>query len=105
MKYDRIPINQAMIPYRFSIPLNDTVFVLEARYNAVGNFFTVGLFQADGTPLCTEALIYGETLFLDHYRAGIYPAADLVPLDDNGEETMVGTENFGKTVYLCVRRD
>ena len=41
-------------------------------------------------------------LFRDVYRAGVFPALDLTPLDESGQEQAVTWENLGETVFLTV---
>lgn len=99
---DAIKINKSMIPYQFSIPLNNKVFVMEIRYNSECNLFTVALRDRDGNLICTEPLIYGSELFAAHYRAGKYPALAIVPLDESGKETEITWENMNVTVFLLL---
>ena len=57
----------------------------------------------DGKLLCyAEPIIYGVPLFRDVYEAGLFPALDIVPLDESGQEQEVTWENFGETVFLTI---
>lgn len=102
MRRDRILINKDMIPYKFSIPLNDNVFVLEIRYNTEADFFTVGLYDRDGRLISIEPLRYGAELFKPQYQAGIYPAIRIIPFDESGKESVITWDNFNKTVFLTI---
>ena len=102
MKYDRILIEKEQIPYRFSIALNSTTFLIEVRYNEECDLFVIGLYSKDGTLICYEPIIYGAQLFKQHYLPGIYPAMRIVPFDESGENTTVTWDNFNKTVFLII---
>ena len=56
MRKDRILIEKSLIPYKFQIALNDTVFVLEIRYNAEADMFTIGLYDREDNLICTEPI-------------------------------------------------
>jgi hypothetical protein len=99
---DKIEIKKSQIPYRFSIPLHSTRFMLEIRYNGEIDLFTIGLYDGDGNLLCFEPIIYGAELFRQHYKAGIYPAMCIVPLDESGANTAVTWDNFNETVFLTI---
>lgn len=102
MKKDRILIEKSQIPYRFSIALNLTTFMLEIRYNKECDLFTIGLYDKEGTLICIEPIIYGAELFKQHYQAGIYPTMRIVPLDESGESNAVTWDNFNETVFLII---
>lgn len=102
MKKDKILIEKNQIPYRFSIPLDAERYMLEIRYNSEVDLFTVGLYNNAGKLLCVEPIIYNAELFKQHYKAGIYPALKIVPLDESGETTAVTWGNFGETVFLLI---
>lgn len=102
MKRDRILINKDMIPYYFAIPLNSTTYILEIRYNAEADFFTIGLYNNEKKLICIEPLRYGEELFKPQYMAGKYPAISIVPLDESGIAKEITYENFNETVFLTI---
>lgn len=99
---DRIEINKDMIPYSFSILLAAEWFEFEVHYNESRGLFTVTL-SKDGEVLCyNEPLVYGMKMFGDLYRAGVYPALDIVPWDESEQEDTVTWDNLGVTVFLTV---
>lgn len=102
MKRDRIPINKDLIPYVFTINLFNASYKFEIRYNETADFFTIGLYGDDSKLLCIEPIVYGVALFEQSYQPGIYPAVNIVPLDESGETDVVNWENFGKTVFLTI---
>lgn len=102
MKKDRILITKDLIPYSFNILLADELFTLTVYYNEKHDLFTVAL-EKDGEMICAgEPIIYGTPLFRDVYLAGNYPAIDIVPLDESGENNTVTFENLNETVFLTV---
>lgn len=102
MKKDRILIEKSLIPYSFNIMLADELFTLTVDYNEKYDFFTVAL-EKDGEIICEgERIVYGVPLFKDVYQAGKYPALDIVPIDESGEQTSVTFATLGETVFLTV---
>ena len=105
MKKDRILINKSQIPYRFSIALNATTFMLEIRYNAECDLFVIGLYDKNSNLICYEPIIYGAELFKQLYQPKVYPAMRIVPIDESGENTAVTWDNFNETVFLIIDND
>jgi hypothetical protein len=102
MRKDRILIEKSLIPYSFMIPLNDITYILEIRYNAECDLFTIGLYDRDETLICIEPIIYGAELFKPQYQARIYPAMRIVPLDDSGNTDVVTWDNMNEKVFLTI---
>lgn len=102
MKRDRLLINKDIIPYSFDILLADEQFNLTVDYNEKHDLFTIALIK-DGEMICEgEPIIYGMPLFRDIYLAGKYPALDIIPIDESGEQDTVTFYNLGETVFLTV---
>ena len=102
MKRDRILITKDLIPYVFNISLADELFALTVNYNEKHDFFTVKL-EKGGETLCEgEPVVYGFPLFGDLYQAGKFPALDIIPIDDSGQQNTVTFENLNELVFLTV---
>ena len=100
---DRITLNKKLIPYRFDMVLAGKPFTFWVNYNKTADLFTLSLFDSKGSLLCAgEPLIYGMPLFGDLYEAGKFPAVDLVPWDESGQESAVTWDNLGVTVFLTL---
>lgn len=99
---DRILINKNMIPYKFTIKLCGENFAFTVMRNKHNDLFTVKL-EKNGEVLCeSEPVIYGVPLFKDIFTAGSFPAVNIVPYDESGENNSVTYENFNKTVFLII---
>lgn len=98
---DYIPINRGLIPYSFTILLNDQWFEVLIAYNKTSDLFTATLYK-DGAVIVTEPIIYGVPMFRDVYRAGVFPSIDIVPLDESQQESEVTGKNFGELVLLTI---
>lgn len=98
---DYIEINKDEIPYIFSIELAGEMFSLEVMYNEKCDFFTITLSKDDVALVYQEPLVYNRPLFADMYQPG-FPAVDLVPFDESGENDTVTWDNFGDTVFLTI---
>lgn len=102
-----IDIDNAKVPYSFSIKLVDRTFTFTVKYNDEGGFYTVDLYDINGEVLVFGEIIrYGRALFnvVEDER---FPIPVIIPVcvsDDTVSE--VTKDNFGKTVklYLFERR-
>lgn len=100
---DRIIVKKDLIPYGFDIALGKDKFNMRFAYNQEADLFSVTLYH-DGKLLChAEPVIYGIPLFRDIYEGGVFPALDIVPLDESGEEQEVTWDNFGETIFLTIK--
>lgn len=99
---DRIEINKDLIPYTFEILLGGVVFTIGVNYNSYCDLFTFSLYK-NGELICAgEPLIYGVPLWKDVYIADEYPAVDIIPIDESGENDAVTYDNLGRTVFLVI---
>lgn len=99
---DRIVVKKKLIPYGFNIALGKERFNLRFDYNSAADLFTVSLYR-DGVLLCAdEPVIYGVPLFRDVYESGRFPAVNIVPLDESGQDQEVTWSDFGETVFLTI---
>lgn len=101
---DRIEINKELIPYSFDILLGSEWFNFEIHHNESADLFTVTLSKDDEVLVYNEPLVYGKKLFSDLYQTEKYPALDIVPLDESGQETKINWNNFMETVFLVIEQ-
>jgi hypothetical protein len=99
---DIIEIEKEMLPYSFDIVLAGEEFTMEIMYNKAAELFTITLSKDEKVLVYNEPIIYGHELFSDVYKADLFPAISIVPLDEAGNETAVTYDNFGKTVFLTI---
>lgn len=99
---DVLEIQKDLLPYECSILLAGELFGLQINHNATADLFTVDLYR-DGELICAgEPIIYGLPLWQDVYKAGVFPAVDIVPIDPSGESNTVTYDNLGNTVLLII---
>lgn len=99
----RIIVKKEQIPYGFNIALGKEKYNLRFAYNQQAKLFTVSLYR-DGRLLCDgEPIIYGVPLFRDVYVSGLFPAVEIIPLDESDQEKAVTWDNLGKTVFLTIK--
>lgn len=102
MRKDRILITKELVPYSFNILLAGELFTLIVYHNEKHDFFTVTL-KKNGEVLCEgEPIVYGVPLFGDLYQARKFPAIDIIPIDESGEQNTVTFNNLGETVFLTI---
>lgn len=98
-----IDIDVSQVPYTFSITLDDKTFTFVIKYNEVGKFFTVDLYDLNDEVLAFGEIIrYGRPLFnvIEDER---FPIPIIIPYcltDDSISE--VTEENFGEEVKLYI---
>ena len=108
MKRDIIEINKDLIPYEFDIVLADETFKIGINFNETAELFTVDLSKlneesGEYEEICKgEPIVYGKKLWEDVYITDRYPAVDIVPLDESGENNAVTFDNLNETVFLCI---
>ena len=102
-----INIDASKVPYSFSIKLTDKTFTFTVKYNELGGFYTIDLYDLNGNVLVFGEIVrYGRALFnvVEDER---FPIPVIVPycITDDGI-TEVTKDNFGKAVklYLYERR-
>lgn len=99
---DVLEIKKDLLPYECSIQLAGEVFALHFNYNATADLFTVDLYR-EGELICAgEPIVYGKPLWGDVYRAGTFPALEIIPQDPSGESNAVTYDNMGRTVLLMI---
>ena len=102
-----IDIDNAKVPYSFSIKLVDKTFTFTVKYNDIGKFFTADLLDVNGNVLAFgEVIRYGRPLFnvVEDER---FPIPVIIPFCvTDTDVSEVTRENFGKDVklYLYDRR-
>ena len=99
---DILEIKKDLLPYECNILLGGETFGLQFNYNASADLFTVDLYK-DGELICAgEPIVYGLPLWGDVYKAGTFPAVNIIPIDPSGEGNTVTFDNLGSTVLLIV---
>ena len=99
---DVLEIQKDLVPYECSILLAGELFGLQFNYNATADLFTVDLYR-DGELICAgEPIVYGIPLWKDVYKAGVFPAVEIIPIDPSGENNTVTWDNLGETVLLII---
>lgn len=108
MQRDIIEINKKLIPYEFNIVLADETFLIGVNYNKTADLFTLDLSKlnietGEYDEVCKgEPIVYGKPLWEDVFISGKYPAVDIVPIDESGENNAVTFENLNETVFLAI---
>lgn len=102
-----IPVDASMVPYTFSVKLDDRTYFMTIKYNDPGGFFTMDLaIMATGEVLCYgDPVRYGRPMFSSVEDAR-YPIPVIVPYCLTGEVNEITYGNFGNEVklYLHERR-
>ena len=59
-----IDIDASLVPYSFSIKLEDRTYEMTVKYNEIGGFYMVDLFDLNGEVLAFGEIVrYGRPLF------------------------------------------
>lgn len=96
-----IDIDADKVPYSFSVKLTDKTFTFTVKYNEIGGFYTIDLYDLNGNVLAFgEAVRYGRPLFnvVEDER---FPLPVIIPVCITGDEVSeVTKDNFGRDVKL-----
>ena len=96
-----IDIDPSRVPYTFTIRLDDLSFIITAKYNDIGEFFTLDLLTSRG-----EVLVYGDPVrfgraMWNSFEDERFPLPIIMPYcltnDDISEVTQ---DNLGNSVRL-----
>lgn len=95
-----VPVDVYDLPETFEYELDGAMYQFTFNYNEEGDFFTVDLADQYGDAIVTgEKLVLGQPLFSCLYDDRL-PATPLVPMDESGQATRCGIDEFGETVFL-----
>ncbi|WP_289760348.1 phage baseplate plug family protein [Lactobacillus taiwanensis] len=98
----KFDIDLTNIPQVFSTTFGNLTVSLGINYNALGDFYTVDLYDNQGNQVIMgEKLVYGKRLWNNYVDRRI-PSIDLIPLDESGVSKVCNKETFGKTVFLYI---
>lgn len=98
----KFDIDLTNIPQVFSTSFGNSTVSLGINYNALGDFYTVDLYDNQGNQVIMgEKLIYGKRLWSTYVDPRI-PSIDLVPLDESEVNKVCNKSTFGKTVFLYI---
>lgn len=98
----KFDIDLTNIPQVFSTTFGNLTVSLGINYNALGDFYTVDLYDNQGNQVIMgEKLVYGKRLWSNYVDPRI-PSIDLIPLDESGVSKICSKETFGKTVFLYI---
>ena len=98
----KFDIDLTNIPQVFSTTFGNLTVSLGINYNALGDFYTVDLYDNQGNQVIMgEKLVYGKRLWSNYVDLRI-PSIDLIPLDESGVSKVCNKETFGKTVFLYI---
>lgn len=97
-----LEINKDLLPYECTIQLAGEVFGLQFNYNATADLFTVDLYRDNELICAGEPIVYGRPLWGDVYKAGVFPALEIIPKDPSGESNAVTYDNLCRTVLLII---
>lgn len=100
---DYIDINLDDIPVQFDYTIDGIDFTFYLYYNEVNDSYYIDLFDENGVQIVNgEKLIYGYPLF-GSINDPRLPLINIVPMDEQGNETEVSKLNFTNTVQLFIK--
>lgn len=98
-----IEIDKSLVPYEFTIELDNDEYMLDVRYNETHDFFTIDLYKDGNLVVAGEKLVYGVPLFESTYEPRTHPAQTIIPLDPSGHENTVTWATLNETVFLILQ--
>lgn len=99
---DYINIERTTFPCSCDVQIGAEFFNFLFKYNKSCDLFTCTLTKGDTVLVYDEPVVYGKPMFSDIYIAGLFPAANIVPLDESGEYDTITFDNFLRNVRLTV---
>ena len=100
---DYIDINLDDVPVQFDYTIDGIDFTFYLYYNEINDSYSIDLFDENGVKIVHgEKLIYGYSLF-GSINDSRLPLINIVPMDEQGNETEVSKLNFTNTVQLFIK--
>ncbi len=99
-----IDFDKNEVPVSKKVDIDGRLYTLELRYNGVGDFYSIMVYDDANTPLITSKLMYMGNVF--HANTPGIPNRKLIPLSladltaDYPADIKVNQETFGDTVKL-----
>lgn len=98
--HDYLDINSEDIPMSFSHEIDGVNYNLDIYYNDVNDAYYISIYDENNVPIVlSEKIVYGEILF-GKINDPRLPLVNIVPFDENENESEVNKLNFTKTVQL-----
>lgn len=98
-----ITIDKALIPYSFDMELGGRTYMVEIRYNARHDYFTIDLSLEDQLLVSGVKLVWGVPLF-ESMETPDFPVETIVVYGENvGEQ--VTWDTFGQSVHIHLGED
>ncbi|WP_304057941.1 phage baseplate plug family protein [Levilactobacillus namurensis] len=95
-----VPVDVENLPETFEYDLDGRTYLLTFKYNDEGDFFTVSFSLLDETLLVRdEKLVLDTPLFKGNPNPRL-PATSLIPMDESGQATKCGIDEFMVSVFL-----
>lgn len=96
-----VPVEVEDLPATYLYSLDGSTYQFTFDYNDEGDFFTIDLADEQGNVLLTgEKLVLNQALFSSLPYNDAFPVTPLVPMDESGQATYCGIDNFMETVFL-----
>lgn len=99
---DFINIERTNMPCSYDVFIEAEIYNFTFKYNKTKGFFTCTLTKGDDVLVYDEPIVYGKPLFNDIYVAGVFPAVNIVPLDESGDTDAITFDNFLRNVRLTI---
>lgn len=87
--------------FKMTVTLDDTAFVLWAKWNVVYGFWTLDLLDSTLDPIVTGLKLALGIDLLHRYRDARLPGGALMVVDLSGKITRIDREDMGRDVFLC----
>lgn len=101
MQYDYLDFDVGDFPQTFEHTFNGVSFMFRIYYNRANDSFYIDTWDENNVMIVAgEKLVYGEPLWsaINDQRL---PLVEIIPLDPNGQESVVSASNFPIYIKLC----
>lgn len=100
---DYIDIKLSDIPCQFDYTFDDTDYTLDLYYNKLNDSYYINLYDENMVPIVMgEKLVYGQPLW-NAITDPRLPLVNLVPFDEDNNETEVSKLNFTDSIQLYIK--
>lgn len=89
-----LDIEKNLIPYKFSVVINNTIVKFLIRYNSVGEYFTADIYDKDDDIIAYAKKFILEVNLFDSINDDRLPAVEIIPFDPTDEYKKITYDNF-----------
>lgn len=96
LKY--LDIDKTLVPYKFSVVINNVIVKFLIRYNSVGDYFTADIYDKDDNVIAYSKKFILEVNLFENINDDRLSKVKIIPFDPSDEYKRITYDNFMEAV-------